>query len=176
MSDPTRFYWDTCCFVSLISQDPHRLPTLLELMRGAQAGKIQIFTSTFTIAEVGFATHEKEEQKVDPDVEERIKKLWRPPTPVQLVEFHQFTAEESRLLMRDGLAKGWTGLKGKDAVHLATAKLVGVDEFHTYDDAKLAKYSEMIKAEVRQPWTMQAMLDLTTGPPSPPTLPFGGTI
>lgn len=157
---PPRYYWDSCVFISLIGKPSERSPIVTELMHRAQAGKIEVFTSTFAIAEVGFATHEKATKKVDEDVEERIKKLWRVPTPITLVEFHQFHAEESRMLMRSGLEKGWTGLKGKDAVHLATAKLIKVDEFHTYDTDRLAKYSEMIGAKICEPWLDQHVLDM----------------
>lgn len=171
-SDAPRLYWDSCVFVSLISGDPTRVPTIKDLMQKAQESKVEIFTSVFTIAEVGFATYEKVEQKVDPEVEGLIRALWRPLTPVTLVEFHQFIAEESRLLMRAGLEKGWTGLKGKDAVHLATAKLIGVGEFHTYDP-KLEKYSEMIGAKICEPYVVQTSFDLTvsssSSPPASPT-------
>lgn len=161
---PPRYYWDSCVFLSLISKDPERAPVITDLMHKAQAGKIEIYTSTFAIAEVGFATHEKASQKVDGDVEERIKTLWQPPSPITLVEFHQFHAEESRLLMRAGLDKGWTGLKGKDAVHLATAKLIGVDELHTYDLTRLAKYSDLIGAKICHPWVDQHSLDIREEP------------
>lgn len=174
--EPSRYYWDSCVFISLISGDALRVPVIKELMRLAEKGKIELFTSTFTIAEVAFATYEKIGQNVEADVEERIRKLWMPPSPVTLVEFHQFTAEECRLLIRAGLAKGWTGLKAKDGVHLATAKLIEVNEVHTYEP-KLVKYGELIGAKVCPPWLDQQTLNLQEQtssilPPSEPTLPL----
>lgn len=163
---PPRYYWDSCLFISLISGDPERVPTLRELMLKAQGRKVEILTSTFTIAEVAFATYERIAQKPDARAEEAIRKLWAPPSPITLVDFHQFVAEECRALMRAGLERGWTGLKGKDAVHLATAKLVGVDEVHTYDP-KLPKYGDLIGIKVCEPWLDQGVLISESSTPAP---------
>lgn len=51
--------------------------------------------------------------------------------------------------MREAIQKGWS-LKPPDAIHLATAKRCGVDEFHTYESA-LEKYSEIIGCRIGKP-------------------------
>jgi predicted nucleic acid-binding protein len=51
--------------------------------------------------------------------------------------------------MRIGIPKGFS-LKGQDAIHLATAKRLGVEAFHTYDGG-LTKWGEVIGVPVAEP-------------------------
>ncbi|MCH8195349.1 MAG: type II toxin-antitoxin system VapC family toxin, partial [Chloroflexi bacterium] len=53
----------------------------------------------------------------------------------------------------EGMTRGWK-LKPADSVHLATAKSLGVREFHTYDK-QLSKYGSVIGFEIGMPSTMQ---------------------
>jgi predicted nucleic acid-binding protein len=105
-----------------------------------------------SIAEVAFAKSEKRERQLSEEVEAKIEKLWVPPSPIKLYEISQHVANEAKLLMRQAMLKGWA-LKPLDAIHLATAKRRQVDEFHTYDFARLAKYSAITGYPIVQPRT-----------------------
>ena len=53
MPIPSRIYWDTSCFVSLLNaREAKRADACRDVLNHAQAGAVQIWTSTLTIAEV----------------------------------------------------------------------------------------------------------------------------
>lgn len=151
-----RYYWDTCVFLSAIERVPDRVAVIEKLLDDADERRIEIFTSTATITEVAFAKFEKDQRALDPDVAARITQFWLPSSPVKLVEFHELIAFAARDLVRLAMPNEWS-LKPMDAIHLATARHVGVDAFHTYD-SKLNKY--------------KAATGLAIEPPYAPVLPF----
>lgn len=128
------YYWDSCVFLDFISATPGRVGDIQSLLEAAERADLEIVTSTFTVAEVAYAHAERQSGVLDPSVEQKIDALWLDGGPVRLVEFTQLTAERARNIMRQALANGWAGLSAKDAVHLATAQPLGVDEVHTYDN------------------------------------------
>ena len=66
-----------------------------------------------------------------------------------MVEVDQILTFQARDLIRQGLQKGWH-LRPNDAIHLATAIRIGVDEFHTYD-GKFDKLESQCGFRVRNP-------------------------
>jgi predicted nucleic acid-binding protein len=155
---PDRIYWDACCFLSWINGIQDRLPVLEALMSEARAGDVELFTSVESIVEVAFAAKEKQAQRLDASVEQRIDSLWSDYRVVRLAEFHAAIAHRARGLMRDAIARGW-GLKPKDAIHLATAVQVRATEVQTYDD-RLWKFSEVLGVPVQAPSSRQGLLGL----------------
>ncbi len=130
-------YWDACVPLSYINEYADRLPDIEGLMK--RSGKdFHIITSILSITEIAFAAVEQTGRSLDSEQEEKINKLWRQGSPIQLVEFFQLIAEKAKALMRSALAQGWS-LKPADAIHLATADHFKVSQFHTYDPA-LQKY------------------------------------
>jgi predicted nucleic acid-binding protein len=126
-----RVYWDSCVFLSYLNETPDRAPHIEALLTQAEAGKLEIVTSTVTIAEVAFAASEQISGALDPQIEAKIVALWGP--PIRMVEFHAPIGARAAQLVRDAMLRK-TGLKPMDAIHLATAEQVGVHEFHSYDD------------------------------------------
>lgn len=150
-SDPPVIYWDACVPLSYINGRADRLPQIEALMQ--QSGKdCHIITSVLSVTEVAFAKVEQDEKSLDPEVEEKISKLWQVGSPIQLVEFYEVIAVKAQKLMRAAIAKGWN-LKPGDAIHLATADHIkkggkNVTEFHTYDEG-LEKYEELTEARFK---------------------------
>lgn len=132
--EPPRIYWDACVLLSYINGIAGRLPTIEELLRQSRAEKVMLLTSVLSHVEVAFATFEREQGALDQEVEGQIADLWRPGSPVTAVEFYELIADRARGLMRQAITQGWGSLKPADAIHLATAQQLEVDEFHTYDD------------------------------------------
>ncbi|MGH7557372.1 MAG: hypothetical protein ACREMD_06285 [Gemmatimonadota bacterium] len=60
--------------------------------------------------------------------------------------------------MREALPRGWS-LKPMDAIHLATAGVVGVQALHTYDGS-LGKYDAITGFPIGPPLLAQMTLDL----------------
>ena len=97
-----------------------------------ELGDIALVTSVISKVEVAFAQSEYQGGQPDRTVEEAIDALWTDRSAVTIIEFHDLIALEARGLVRSGLHRE-RSLKPMDAIHLATAKWFGVDEFHTYD-------------------------------------------
>ncbi len=129
--------------------------------------KVRLFSSTFAVSEVAFTKTERDSGVLDPQIEQTIDELWRPGGPITLVEYHFRIAEKARNLMRQAISSTpQRSLKGKDAVHLASAMQVRADEMHTYDD-KLWGYSDMAGFEICAPREQVPTLD-TSNLPDPP--------
>jgi predicted nucleic acid-binding protein len=150
------FYWDSCVFLSYIEETPNRLPDIDGLLENAEKGKIEIITSTITIVEVAYAKTEREEGLLDPNVERKIEKLWIPPSPIRLVEFHKVIADKAKELIRRSLSLGLS-LKPMDAIHLATAQDMNANGFHTYDD-KLTRFEQLVNFKIDRPLITQLPL------------------
>jgi predicted nucleic acid-binding protein len=149
-----RVYWDSNIFLTIINEAPAtRLPAIRAIFDDCDEGNIEVYTSILSIAEVAWAESEKKGRILDPDVEAKIDKLWTPPSPIHLVDVHQFIVFEAKALMRNSITKGegWS-LKPADAIHLATAKRMELNEFHTYEPG-LNKYAEMVGFKICQPYT-----------------------
>ncbi len=56
---PERVYWDACVFLSYINGEQERLPVIDALLEESRSGKIEIITSTVSLAEVAFAEEER---------------------------------------------------------------------------------------------------------------------
>ena len=157
-----RIYWDSCVPLSYVNGVPDRLPTIDELLRHARREELELVTSVLSITEVAFAASEQAGGALDPEVEENIDSLWSPDSPIALVEFHDLIAREARGLIRQGIGQDWGKLKPADAIHLATARRLEVDRFHTYDD-RLLKWNGVAGFPVTRPEVAQGMLDVGTG-------------
>jgi predicted nucleic acid-binding protein len=73
------------------------------------------------------------------------------------IELHNGIAIQARTLMRQALLQGWS-LKPPDAIHLASAQWLEVEEPHTYDD-KLPRYAAMNSRKICAPYTTQLRLN-----------------
>jgi len=47
-----KYYWDACCWIGLIRQEPDKIDSLRHVIEMAQRNDVEIWTSTFTLAEV----------------------------------------------------------------------------------------------------------------------------
>lgn len=164
---PKRYYWDACVFLAGISGEPGRVDVVAQLLEEAEKGECLIFTSMLSITEVAFATAEKLNAAPDATVETNIDALWHPSSPVKLVELDVLVANEARRLIRDARFKYQFTLKPADALHLASAQRLGVDEFHTYDD--LHRYSALTGLRIVEPAVTQKSLFSSTMPLLPPS-------
>jgi predicted nucleic acid-binding protein len=131
-----RVAWDACVWIALIQQErirddagkiaEDRYAMCRDVIKAAEAGKIEIVTSALCYAEVC-----KNRGVVDKD-EDKIAAFFENDY-VLPVSLDRAVGETARHLMMSGLTK----LKPADACHLATALIANVDEFHTFDEKLL---------------------------------------
>lgn len=166
---PKRIYWDACVFISLVSGDEGRVEDVVALMDAADKGDLEILTSEMSVVEVAYLADEIDEDsgEVPADVSEEIETLWTPPSPVRRVELSSALSREARRLIRATKGNG-TRLGAADAIHLATAKQLGVDEIHTYEnEAHRTHWAALVGIPVCAPLADAPQLGLKT--PTAPT-------
>ena len=132
-----RVYWDSCTFIGLINQEPGKVTDCRAMWKEAQRGRVTIYTSFFTFTEVfkarceaGLTKPLSEEQ--DRDIELFFRQKWIKP-----ILLDERIAIAARRLMRTHPECK----KPTDAVHLATALALNVEEMNTYDGSDLLKLS-----------------------------------
>ena len=152
-----KLYWDADVFISLVEDRPGRAPVIQSLLADARSGMVEIVTSAITIAEVAYGTAARLEGAPSPDVEQVIDGLWESGAPVKVVEVYPLLAVRARDIIRQSVGWGWTGLRAHDAIHLATAQQLAVDEVHTYE-TKWGRYAEIIGIPIISPRTDQERL------------------
>jgi predicted nucleic acid-binding protein len=137
-----RYYWDACSWIGLINQEAGRIDSLRYVNELAQKGDVEIWTSTFTLAEVfkkkcadGAGGLPPESDKAFEDYLEQDH--------VRQVQVDSMVGTVARRLLR----KYPKIKKPQDAIHLATAILNNVDEFHTYDGENLLPLDGQIDLE-----------------------------
>lgn len=146
---PQRIYWDACVFLSYVNEDAGRVNDIQTLLDEAGRNELEIVTSTVSIVEVAFGAAERKNSALSTDMEAKIRRLWEPASPVNMVEFHTLIAEVAQRLSRSGIPEGWS-LKPMDAIHLSTARRMRVDAFHTYDD-RLKKWTSKVGYPIGEP-------------------------
>jgi predicted nucleic acid-binding protein len=127
-----KFYWDACVWIGLINQEADKLALCENVIALAVAKEIEIWTSTLSLAEVfkkkcagtqigiAVASDEAFESFLSQDYVGRV----------------QVDSDVGLLARR--LLRTYSQLaKPADAIHLATALLNNVDEFHTFDGENL---------------------------------------
>jgi predicted nucleic acid-binding protein len=129
-----RIYWDSCVFIDLLQKSEGRIDILEEYITRAQSGDLEIVTSDFTLCEVATL---RELGLPDEEVEQKIVDFFENEY-LLMRSLDRRVAAKSREIMR-----AVSGIKGKDAIHLATAALSSVSAFHTYDDPVLKKASAL---------------------------------
>ena len=149
-----KVYWDSCVFLSLIEATPERIATIEFLVNEAETGRLEIWTSLFTIAEVAYIKRSKDPIVVDASAQSKIDKLWMPGSVFKMMEPHLGIMVSSAAIVRDARLAGF-GLQAKDSIHLATAKECGITQLHPYDgfNKKWGQVRETFGINVSHPKT-----------------------
>ncbi|MDQ2761131.1 MAG: type II toxin-antitoxin system VapC family toxin [Actinomycetota bacterium] len=146
---------DANVLLAYIDGDSDRIGVVAELFRQARAGDIELVTSVLTQTEVAYGASEGESGRLDAEVEAKIDELWKPASPLKMVELSPAVAQEARAIIRAEFADGRSGLKPPDAIHLATAKRMAVAAFYTYDKP-LQRHRPSVSFPITEPIIQQA--------------------
>ena len=156
--NPQLIYWDSCVFLTYINADPTRIDVLDVILHEIRVsnGAKKIVTSIIAKVEVAGSGMEGTTNRLSLDIEQKIDALWNDDSVIGLIELHDAIAMRARELMRKARAQAWS-LKPPDAIHLASAQWLGVEEFQTYDE-RLYKYSTLVGCTICEPYTSQPTL------------------
>jgi predicted nucleic acid-binding protein len=137
MATIKRVYWDACSWIALIQKEKILQPggavedremMCKSVIEAARKNRLEIATSAFCLAEVCKSPDARNSSSPD-----RIADFFENDF-VLIAAVDTVVGNRARKLMTGGYA----GLKPPDAVHVATALILNVDEMHTFDDALLA--------------------------------------
>lgn len=125
-----RLYWDSMVFIYRLNKHTQYLPVLEHITQQAEKGEVTIVTSAFTTVEVGKLPNGGNEDEQEKAISDFFENDF-----IRIIPVDRRVARKSREIMRL-----FPGVKGKDAVHLATACVTpGVAIMHTYDNELLKK-------------------------------------
>ena len=132
MADIPKYYWDACAWIALIKREPSRFDSLDYLIGKARDNKIEIWTSTFTLAEVFKKACGEGPTGIDPEHDASFEDFLLQDF-VHLVQVDTDIGVAARRLLR----RFPEIRKPQDGIHAATALLNNVDELHTFDGCDL---------------------------------------
>lgn len=123
-----RRYWDSNAFLGWLNDEKDKASECEGVLDAAEEGRIEIVTSALTLTEV---IRKKGEKPIPKESEQMIRDFFEQPWII-VRDVDRFVAERARDLI-------WAhGLKGPDAIHLATALRLGLTVMDTYDDKLVA--------------------------------------
>lgn len=159
---PPKYYFDACLFLALINEDGERFKIVEAILDDAENNAAEVHTSRLSVVEVAFGESEKKGKALSAAAERKIDKLWHPSSPIRISDVHGLVTLEARSLMRQAMAEGWNrntewSLKPPDAIHLATAKVLKVAKFFTYD-SRLKKLDKLSGCDVCEPFLTQGRI------------------
>ena len=159
-AEPLRIYFDANVFLAYVGNEEGRADTVQTLLDEARRGEVEILTSVLTIAEVAYGAQERDTGLTEAG-EEAIDQLWAPASPVTLVDVSQAVTRHARMMIRSAQVQGMTGLRGADAVHLATARMFGCGRIFTYEkESRRRRWQEITGIDVGEPVTNRPQLGL----------------
>lgn len=154
-----KYYWDANVFLHLIDESSDKIDVLTSILEQANKGEVFVCCSVLNIVEVAYGQEERIKESLDDATLTKINKLWHPNSPIKLIEINQTTLLKSRELIRMCIKDGITGLRSADSIHLATASLMNVDEFHCYEkETRMKKFGDKLGLSVKNPQLDQMFL------------------
>ena len=112
LAKPGRYlYWDSSVFAAYISGEPGRAD-VIDALWGEITSQYEnrVVTAMTTVAEVAFASTEKNRRVLDPGVEQRIDRMWSHPSILQVeVSFliTKLARDLMRSLMQSTITREW---------------------------------------------------------------------
>lgn len=139
MAEKPKYYWDACAWIALIEQEQERFDSLSFVIEEARAGRVEVWTSNFTLAEV-YRRQCDDEQKSLLAANDTVFEDFILQDFVKRAQVDYDTGVLARRLLRT-----YPDIrKPQDGIHLATALFHNLDELHTFDRKNLLDLSNKI--------------------------------
>lgn len=135
-----KYYWDACIWIMLIQdRDSFRGQCCQYVLELARAGKCEIWTSSFCLAEVYKRKCDMTQVGLEAEMDQHFEDLIDQEF-IKKISVDMDVARVARKLLR------WFPKIGKpqDGVHVASCLLENLDEFHTFDRDNLLALNEKI--------------------------------
>lgn len=153
-------YCDANVFLAYFNAEPSRIVVLDQLFEEIQRdSERKIVTSVLSITEVSYVVQERQRRQLDEAVHEKFEQFWGDTSLVEFVDFSTVLARQARDLIRQVIAMNRV-LPPNDAIHLVSARFVGVSQCFTYDE-KLHSFSDIMGYEILNPYISSPRLPMT---------------
>jgi predicted nucleic acid-binding protein len=141
LADLKKIYWDSCVWLRLINGESKsgRCEYLIEC---AKRGEVEIWTSSLTLAEVYKATCGTDKIALDAGHDIAFENYIEQDFVQEVQLDHDIGVLARRLCRAHEQLK-----KPNDGIHLATAVLWNLDEFHTFDRDDLLRLNGSVKKQ-----------------------------
>ena len=128
-----KVYWDACVWISLINEEAGRVAICRAYIEKARAKKVEIWTSTLSLAEV-YKMRCEDGVKSIPAAQDKPFEDFLLQDFVREVQLTHDIGVRARSICRNHGVQ-----KPNDGIHLASALFHNVDELHTFDREDLLK-------------------------------------
>lgn len=146
-------YWDSSVVAAYLNEEHDRAPICQSILDEAERGKVLIYTSALTIAEVLKLKHLKPISKQNrAKVFEFFQNSY-----IRIIQVDRWIAYDAQELVWEN------GIPPKDAIHVASALKRKVDVMESYDEDDLIKKTKTVgnpPLEIRRPEHSQPTLRL----------------
>lgn len=132
MTEAKRVYWDACAWLGLINGETDKAQALEYVWQRAKKGDAEIWTSSFSRAEVYRVKCEGDWTALDEANDAKIDALFDQDF-VKTVQVDDEIGKLAKKLLRTHQKLK----KPSDAIHLASAVYWNLDQLHTYDGSDL---------------------------------------
>jgi len=138
---PDRLYWDSNAFLALLQNEPDREAACRDTLAAAQKGDFLIVTSALTLAEVLWL---KGAPRLTEDKADLLNRFFRR-SSMRVVNLDRTIAQRAQRLVWE------SGIRPKDAVHVATALQYECKVLETFDQPLIQKGLGLEDIEIREP-------------------------
>jgi len=135
-----RYYWDACVWIDLITQSKKdRFYKCNNIFLKAQQGEVELWTSSFTLAEVYKRKCDGDLTSMPEDLDDEFESLFESGLVKPILLDIQVAKVARRLCRRYHVLR-----KPQDAVNVASCMIANIDELYTFDVKDLIKLDGQI--------------------------------
>jgi predicted nucleic acid-binding protein len=145
---PEKRYWESSVIIAYLNDEHGRAPKCKAILDAAEEGKIQLFTSALTIAEV---LRYRGSKPIGKDKKEKVFEFFENDY-ITIINLDRWVARLAQEVVWDH------NVPPKDAIHVASALKAKLTILETYDGDDLIKRSKndgFPKIDVREPTDIQ---------------------
>jgi len=159
---------DTDVILSYLNKEPNRLSVLKQIFHDIKNDdNLKIITSVLSKDEI-FYLMDSGKIQMDSASETKINGFFHDSSIIELVSVNEHIVDISRDFKRE-LKKNKLKFESPDAIHLATAEWLKVDEFYTYNLQDFNRVSHRVSFPIKEPCLQQLIMPFPKSQPKSKT-------